>query len=165
MASVEPSFERYSNPVDMVEHIATIHDWAFERSTEDELSLSIKGSWSDYHISLNWRDDMEALHLACAIDMKVPQARLNEIYRLMALINEQLWIGHFDIWAEEGLLLFRHGLMLNGAEPTATQCEALLQAAVESCERYFQAFQFVIWAGKGAQDALSAVMFETEGQA
>jgi hypothetical protein len=165
MTSAEPSFSRYSNPVDMVEHIATIHDWAFERSAEDELSLSVAGGWADYHISLNWRDDLEALHMACAMDLKVPDPRLNEIYRLMASINEQLWIGHFDLWRREGLLLFRHGLMLNGAEPTARQCEALLHTALETCERYFQAFQFVIWAGKSARESLSAVMFETEGQA
>lgn len=165
MASADPSYERHSNPVDMVEHIALVRDWAFERSTEDELSLSVAGSWSDYHISLNWRDDMEALHMACAIDLKVPEPRLNEVYRLMAMINEQLWIGHFDLWRMEGLLLFRHGLMLNGAEPTADQCEALLHTALEACERYFQAFQFVIWAGRDATDALSVVMFETEGQA
>lgn len=165
MASADPSYERNSNPVDMVEHIAMVRDWAFERSAEDELSLSVAGSWSDYHISLNWRDDMEALHMACAIDLKVPEPRLNEFYRLMAMINEQLWIGHFDLWRSEGLLLFRHGLMLNGAEPTTDQCDALLHTALEACERYFQAFQFVIWAGRDAADALSVVMFETEGRA
>lgn len=165
MASAEQSFERYSNPVDMVEHIALIRDWAFERSTEDELSLSVAGTWADYHISLNWRDDLEALHMACAIDLKVPEQRIDEVYRLMASINEQLWIGHFDLWTQEGLLLFRHGLMLNGAEPTAHQCEALLQTALEACERYFQAFQYVIWAGKRAPEALSAAMFDTEGRA
>lgn len=165
MASAEPSFERYSNPVDVVEHIATVHDWSFERSTDDELSLSVAGTWTDYHISLNWRDDLEALHMACAIDLKVPDTRLNEVYKLMATINEQLWVGHFDLWQKEGLLLFRHGLMLNGAETTATQCEALLHAALEACERYFQAFQFVIWAGMDSREALSAVMFETQGRA
>ncbi len=55
--------------------------------------------------------------------------------------------------------------MLNGAEPTAKQCEALLQAALETCERYYQAFQFVVWAGKRAEDALASTIFETEGQA
>lgn len=165
MASAHPSFERYSNPVDIVEHVAQAHDWAFERSAADELSLSVAGTLADYHISLNWRDDLESLHLASAVDLKVPDARLNEVYRLLAAVNEQLWIGHFDLWRQEGLLLFRHGLILNGAEPTQTQCEALLHTALDACERYFQAFQFVIWAGKSAGDALSAVMFETQGQA
>ena len=165
MASTEPIFERLSNPVDIVERIATVYDWAFERNNEDELSLSVAGTWSDYHISLNWRDDLEALHMACAFDLKVPAARLNEIYRLIASINEQMWIGHFDLWRKEGLLLFRHGLMLNGAEPTNEQCEALLHAALDGCERYYQAFQYVIWAGQSAEDALATTMFETEGQA
>ena len=165
MASMEFSTERAHNPVDLVENIATMHDWAFERSTEDELSLCVAGTWSDYQISLNWRGDLEALHLACAVDLKVSDSRLTEVYRLMATINEQLWIGHFDLWRSENLLLFRHGLMLNGADPTVAQCEALLHSALDACERYFQAFQFVIWAGKSAEEALTNTMFETEGQA
>lgn len=165
MARVEAGFERTANPVDIVEHIAECHDWAFERSAADELSLSVAGTWCEYHLSLNWRDDLEALHLACAFDLKAPPARLNHIYRLMAAINEQMWLGHFDLWRTEGLLLYRHSLMLNGAEPTARQCEALLHAALDACERYYQAFQFVLWAGKSAEDALATTMFETEGQA
>jgi hypothetical protein len=166
MASTDFSnYERAGHPVDLVEQLAMTNDWAFERSAKDELSLCVAGSWNDYHISLNWRDDLEALHLACAADLKVSDVRLSEVYRLMAIINEQLWIGHFDLWRSENLLLFRHGLMLNGADPTVAQCEALLHMALETCERYFQAFQFVIWAGKTAEEALATIMFETEGQA
>ncbi len=165
MATAQFNFDRLTNPVDMVEHIATIHDWTFERSTPDELTLSVAGAWCDYHISLTWRDDLEALHLACAFDFKVTKARLAEIYRLLALINEQLWLGHFDLWREDGLLLYRHGLLLTGAETQAAQCEALLRAALEGCERYYQSFQFVLWAGKSAEEALTATMLETQGQA
>jgi hypothetical protein len=165
MTSVEVSFERKTNPIDLVEHIASSEDWAHERSAEDELTAAVAGSWCDYRISINWAGDLEVLHMASAFDLKVPPARLNEIYRLIALINEQLWLGHFDIWREEGNLLFRNSLMLNGAEPTVQQCEALVHAALTACERYYQAFQFVIWAGKSANDALASIMFETEGQA
>jgi hypothetical protein len=165
MATAQFNFDRLTNPVDMVEHIATIHDWTFERSAPDELTLSVSGTWCDYHISLTWRDDLEALHLACAFDFKVSRARLAEIYRLLALINEQLWLGHFDLWKEDGLLLYRHGLLLTGAETQAAQCEALLRAALEACERYYQSFQFVLWAGKSAEEALTATMLETQGQA
>jgi hypothetical protein len=149
----------------MVEHIATIHDWTFERSAPDELTLTVSGTWCDYHISLTWRDDLEALHLACAFDFRVTKLRLNEIYRLMALINEQLWLGHFDLWKDDGMLLYRHGLLLAGAETHVGQCEALLKAALEACERYYQSFQFVLWAGKSAEEALAATMLETQGTA
>jgi hypothetical protein len=165
MASALPDFTRLTHPIDLTEQIASINDWPFERAADDELTVVIAGSWSDYHLSLNWRDDLESLHIACAFDLKVPFTRSAEVYRLLAQINEQLWIGHFDLWAHEGLLLYRHSLMLHGAEPTASQCEALIQAALESCERYYQAFQFVVWAGKRAEDAIATAMFETEGQA
>ncbi|MGV8841182.1 MAG: YbjN domain-containing protein, partial [Bauldia sp.] len=36
---------------------------------------------------------------------------------------------------------------------------------IEACERYYQAFQFVVWAGKTAAEALATVMFETVGEA
>ena len=165
MAIAEMSPGRTSNPIDLVEQIAVHNDWAAERTSADELTLTVIGQWSDYHVSLNWRDDLESLHIACAFDAKVPDNRLPEVYRLVAQINEQLWLGHFDVWTQEGLIMFRQGLMLNGALATTNQCEALLKAAFEACERYYQAFQFVVWAGKDSREALASTMFETEGQA
>ena len=158
-------FSTAGNPIDLVEQIANSHDWSFERAVDEELTLAVEGNWCDYHISLNWRQELEALHMACAFDLKVPDSRLSEVYRLIAKINEQMWIGHFDLWSSEGLIMFRQGLMLNNTQPSEEQCEALLQAALESCERYYQAFQYVIWAGKTAPDAMASVMFETQGRA
>ena len=165
MASTQLKYERASSPIDLVEQLANTQDWPYERSSDDELTMTVSGTWSDYHVSINWRDDLEALHVASAFDCKVPDARLNEIYRLIAQINEQLWIGHFDLWLHEGLLMYRHGLLLNGNVATPRQCEALIQSALEACERYYQAFQYVVWAGKEAREALTSAMFETEGRA
>jgi hypothetical protein len=165
MAIAEMSDGRTGNPIDLVEQVAARNDWPIERTGSDELTLTVAGQWSDYHVSLNWRGDLESLHIACAFDAKVPENRLPEVYRLVAQINEQLWLGHFDVWTQEGLIMFRHGLMLNGALATAHQCDALLKAAFEACERYFQAFQFVVWAGKESREALASTMFETEGRA
>src|SRR5215467_9014924 len=91
MAIAALSHGRVSNPVDLVEDIATRNDWATERTSADELTLTVAGQWTDYHVSLNWRDDLETLHIACAFDAKVPDNRLPEVYRLVAQINEQLW--------------------------------------------------------------------------
>jgi hypothetical protein len=110
--------------------------------------------------------EIEALHLACTFDMKIPDARRAEVQRLIALINEQLWIGHFDIWMQSGLIMFRQALPLNGGlTATNLQCEAMLAGGVDASERYFPAVQFVVWAGKSAQEAMAAAMFETEGEA
>ena len=165
MATSATGYDSGYNPVDLIEQVAQTHEWACERTNEDELTLNVAGTWADYHVSLNWRTDLESLHIACAFEFKVPDNRLAEVYRLIAQINEQMWLGHFDLWTHEGLIMFRHGLMLNGTVATPEQCEALLRAGLEACERYYQAFQFVVWAGKDSRSALSSAMFETHGQA
>ncbi len=103
-----------TNPLDVVERIAAINDWSFERAGDDEITMLVGGKWSDYQVSFTWMYDIEALHLACAFDLKVPERRRDEVQKLIALVNEQLWIGHFDLWTQDGMVMFRHALVLAG---------------------------------------------------
>lgn len=158
--------DRSEHPLDVVERLASIKDWSFDRADTDEMSVSVSGRWTEYHVAFTWIEDVEALHVACAFDLKVPDRRRSEVLQLVSLANEQLWVGHFDLWSAENVVMYRHALLLaGGAEPTHGQCEVLLKAAVDACERYFQAFQFVLWAGKTAREALATVLFETQGEA
>ncbi len=158
--------DRSEHPLDVVERLAALRDWIFDRAETDEMSVSVSGGWTDYHVAFTWIEDVEALHVASAFDLKVPERRRQEILQLISRINEQLWVGHFDLWSSENVVMFRHSLILAGAaEPTNAQCETMLRVSVEACERYFQAFQFVMWAGKTAREALDSVLFETEGEA
>jgi len=166
MSLIDFEAEQPSNPLDAIEQIAALRDWAFERAADNEIIVSVAGSWCDYHVSFSWMEDKEALHLACAFDLKVPPPRQLEVTRLLSGVNEQLWIGHFDLWTREGVVTYREAMLLSGGvEPTNAQVERLLLTAIEACERYFQAFQFVVWAGKSASEALQTVLFETHGEA
>lgn len=158
--------QQRTNPLDVVERIAAGNDWSFERAGDDEITMLVGGRWNDYQISFTWMHDIEALHLACAFDLKVPERRRPEVQQLISFINEQLWVGHFDLWSQDGLVMFRHALVLaGGVEAGNQQCQALLLSAIEACEGYYPAFQFVVWAGKSPREALDAAMFETSGEA
>jgi hypothetical protein len=158
--------ERSEHPLDVVERFAAHHDWLFDRAEQDEMSVAVSGGHTEYRLAFTWIADVEALHVACAFDLKVPQRCHADILHLISMINEQLWVGHFDLWQGEHVVMFRHSLLLTGgAEPNQSQCQMLLKAATEACERYYQAFQFVIWAGKTPRDALDSVLFETKGRA
>jgi hypothetical protein len=157
---------RRANPLELVERMATTHQWSFERAGDDELTIVVRGRWSDYQLSFTWMHDIEAMHIACAFELKVPDRSQLEVERLIAMINAQMWIGHFDLWHSDGLVMFRHSLVLaGGVEASGPQCEVLLSTALDVCERYYPAFQFVVWAGEGAKEALEAAMFETAGRA
>ena len=154
------------NPVDAIEDVAHGREWSFEREGPDEIAVRVDGAWTQYDIAFAWIEAHEALHVSCTFDQKVPAARLDETLRLVAAVNERLVFGHMEAWIKDDTVCYRHALPLHGAaEPTDAQVEALLAAAIEACERHYQAFQFVVWAGKGAGDALDSVLFDTVGQA
>lgn len=158
--------QRAEHPVDLIERIATANQWTFERGDENEITFAVEGTYAAYHVAFTWLPEMEALHGACAFDLKVQSAKRNDILSLVSLINEQLWVGHFDLWSSDSVVMFRHSLLLTGGmEPGTRQCENLLKTAVDTCESYFQAFQFVLWAGKTPREALDFAMFETVGRA
>src|SRR5260370_6603442 len=107
MSLLEGIIDSRNNPLAVVEDIAAHHNWSFERSGEDEVTIVSKGEWTDYQLSFTWMTEIDALHLACAFDMKIPGPRRAEVHRLFAAINEQLWIGHFHRWAHNGLIMHR----------------------------------------------------------
>jgi hypothetical protein len=166
MQIVPAEIARVEHPLDVVERLAAEHDFAFDRDHEDEIAISTSGALAEYHIAFTWLEDVEAVHIACAFDLKVPERRRAEVLSLIAMINEQLWVGHFDLWSREHVVMFRHALVLSGgAKASGRQCAALLSSAVEACDRFYQAFQFVVWANKSAKDAFEAAIFETQGEA
>lgn len=166
MSLLEGIYDSLNSPLAVIEDVAATNDWSFERSSEDEITILSQGTWTDYQLAFTWMSEIEALHLACAFDMKIPEPRRVEVQRLVASINEQLWIGHFDIWMQTGTIMYRQALVLpDGLAASSAQCETMLTGAIQACERYYPAMQFVVWAGKSASEAMSAAMFDTDGEA
>jgi hypothetical protein len=153
------------NPLDLMEQLAVQNEWLFDRAGEDEMHLSFPGQTEDHHFSINWRHDVETLQLSAQLEVKVPKLKRAEVASLLNIINEQLWLGHFEMWPDSGQIIFRHGLLLRGAMAVPEQCEGLIDAALEACDRYYSAFQFVIWAGKSASEAAAAVVYQCQGSA
>ena len=154
------------NPLELIEQLAMANNWPFERGGDDEITIVAQGKWTDYQVSFTWMSDLEALHIACAYELRVPERSQGEVLKLITMINAQLWVGHLDLWMQEGLITHRHSLVLSGGvEASGRQCEVLLSSALDACERYYPAFQFVVWAGEGAREAMEAAMFETAGEA
>lgn len=166
MPFLQFDLDRTEHPVDIVERIAALNHWSFDRDERDEISISVTGGWSEYTVAFTWLAEVEALHVACAFDIKIPEARRAELGSLASLINEELWIGHFDIWPKDGVVMFRHAILLaGGAGLNSHQCQSALGSVVRACERYYPAFQFAVWAGKTGREALATVMLETQGRA
>lgn len=158
--------EPKANPIDLIENLVSTQGWPYERNADDELSICVAGKWCDHHLSFTFRADIEALHIASTFDFKTPGDRRHDLYALLGMINERLWLGHFDLSSDDGTVVYRHGMLLQGgAGLTTQQCDGLLHVAVECAEKYYPAFQFLIWGGKSARDAMDSSMFDCAGEA
>ena len=105
--------------------------------------------------------------MACAFDLKVPDRRRQDMLQLISQSTSSSGSAISTSGASENVVMFRHALLLAGGADADRRANArpCCGSSVEACERYFQAFQFVIWAGKTAREALDCVLFETEGEA
>ena len=166
MRTVEQVGRDDAAPVEMLASLFEARGWPFEYLSEDEISAEIKGSWTTYQFQAVWRTEDHVLQLLCLPDVRVPELKRAEVYEALALINEQLWLGHFDVWSNGAVLLFRHGLMLGDdglLSPNQAQC--IVEAALDECDRFYPVFQFILWGDKTPEEALSAALVDAAGEA
>ncbi len=155
-----------TNPLDVMEQIVGGYDWAFDRRTDTEMAAEAPGKWCDYGLYFSWSREISAMHFTCAFDLKVPSAQRRNLFELLALANERLWIGHFGMDPDDGMPLFRHSVLLRGAPGASVESlEDMIDIALTECERFYPAFQFVLWGGKSPTEALECAMLECAGEA
>ena len=61
--------------------------------------------------------------------------------------------------------MYRHALPLRSSKLSAEQIEDLLDISLSECERFYPAFQYVVWGGKAPADALEAAILDPVGEA
>ncbi len=153
-------------PVEMLGQLFEARGWPFEYVSDDEISGEVQGSWANYQLRGIWRAEDSVLQLLCLPDIRVPDDKRTAVFEVLALINEQLWLGHFDVWSNGQVLLYRHGLMLgDDGLLSLAQAQMLIEVAVEECDRFYPAFQFILWGDKSPADALAAALVDAAGEA
>ncbi|MEM8617105.1 MAG: YbjN domain-containing protein [Pseudomonadota bacterium] len=155
------------DPIELVESCLTEAGWEFQRDEDDATVQCIAATrWGDMGGMFASRFEPPALHFSITLDVKPSPNRRAQIAELVMMANERLWLGHFDYWAEEGVIIYRHALpMLDRAEPEPGEVRAVLAAGLDAANMFVPAFNFVIWAGKTPREAMEAALFETAGEA
>ena len=154
-----------TNPLDLIEEMISAQGWPVERQSDGELTAAAAGRWCNYKLWFSCREDPGALQFSCAFDMKVPGDLSDQIAILLARVNERMWLGHFDHWSEEGLLMFHHALLLGGDGVDVEQCRDLVDVALDECERFYPAFYTVLQRSLSPWDAVEVAILDACGEA
>ncbi len=154
------------HPIDIVEHIAEHHDWDFDRVADDQIAMAVEAQWRTYSITLAWSPQDETLRLICTFDMDPPKERLPHLYETLNATNDLCWAGAFSFWEAQKLMVWRYGLVLAGEQSaSAEQIDTMIRAAVLSAERFYPAFQLVVWGNEAPEAAMEVAMAEAYGRA
>lgn len=155
-----------ADPLELMEQVALALNLECERIDDTELHVVSTGAWRDTGIWFTWRPELSTLQMGAPLDLKVPADRMIDAFQLVGRVNERLWIGHYDLWSEDQSVVYRNAAVLpENGYLDAQQAEILIKATAEAVERFYPAFNFLIWGDKSPEDALQSSMFETQGTA
>src|SRR5262245_48527791 len=155
------------DPLDFVESVISGDQrFTVERGMDGDVHFSLTRKWTDAAGYVSFRSELPALLFTLGFDMRAPKGRRADAARLAGLINENLWLGHFDVWSDDGSIIFRHSLPMNGREEvSAGEVQALLSAAHDAAHRYHPAFQFLLNTDATPEEAASTAMCDIAGPA
>ena len=155
-----------SDALSVIEEVLETAGWPYERDDDDAIQCVAETRWGDMGALFAWRPEPHAVHFSLTLDVKPKAIKKAAINELIIMANERLWLGHFDYWAEEGVIIYRAAFpLIERDEPSISEVRAAVAASVSAVDRYVPAFNFVIWAGKTPKEAIEAAMFETQGEA
>ena len=137
--TVEEDFD----PVEAVAGFASERKWAFER-TGDMVQWLVHGQSADYSVCYTWYPDMCIMGYVCGFNQKTPRRRVRQTIELISRINECLPVGHFELRVEDGLVIFRNGLLLPYGEISDAQTYQLLKTGLNACDLYHPSFHLAL---------------------
>ena len=154
------------NPIDIVEEVIYEKKWSFSRADEYELVADISSKWCQYRLYFTWSENIRAISFTITFDLKFPQNKIIKAYELIGLINEKLWLGHFDITSKNGIPAFRHTILSNAdSDFLHKKLENLVDIAIYECEKYYPSFQQVLFDEVEPSESLLFTNFEVLGSA
>ena len=153
------------NPIDVVENIFSSRSFELERRSINEVVVEVQGKWNNMLLFFAWEANMQCMHLSCLMDIETKIEDRSTIFELLALVNEELWVGHFSYWTEQNIPVFKHSVILNDGEDIESKISQIIDIAIKECERMYPIFKVVLTKGMDPKQALYPMMMTTVGQA
>lgn len=133
------------NPIDDIECLFTKRQHSTERRSNSEIVVEISGKWDNMLLFFAWEEQLNCLHISCLINLTPDAVNLPSIFELLALLNEDLWVGYFSYWEEAQMPIFKHSIFIDEKDTNLTsKLTQVLNIAITECERAYPIFHAVL---------------------
>jgi hypothetical protein len=155
------------DPMEMIEAVLSADDrFITERAEDGDVQFTILADRADIVGHVAWRSELPAVLFTVAFPLRAGPERLADAQRLAAIINEHLWLGHFDIWSDDGAVVFRHGIaMIGRTELFEGEVHAMMAASLDATDRLLPAFSLLLESGRTPEEAAEVALFDVMGEA
>lgn len=133
------------NPIDDIAFLFAQRRQAFERRNSNEVVAEIQGKWDNMLLFFAWEEQMNCLHISCLLNLEAENINEPNIYELLALLNEDIWVGYFSYWEEAKMPIFKHSIFIDEKDLNLTdKLSQVLNIAITECERAYPIFHAVL---------------------
>lgn len=156
-----------NSPVNLLEEFAQSKGWQFNRVDDLLITIALPGNKTTFEASLEWQEEFCSLLIAVSLPLEIAEANHEMAVQAMEKINQNMWLGHFDLSNRNKFPTFRHNLLLRmvpsgiGVDLAAD----VLDIAIAECNRFYSTFQLAQAGDARLHDDLHAAVFETIGEA
>ena len=155
-----------THPIDALELIAHEENWEFVRDEDNEIIVTIDGSWKIYSVTARWDVSRNLFKTICSFEMMPPSKKLVKLYETINLVNGSDVDGAFtydncqQIMNYYTNILFSDELIISN-----TELRDWIKSSVETTEKFYPTFQKSCWGEVMPKDAMSAAFGKTAGHA
>ena len=155
-----------THPIDALELIAHEENWEFVRDEDNEIIVTIDGSWKIYSVTARWDVSRNLFKTICSFEMMPPSKKLVKLYETINLVNGSDVDGAFtydicqQIMNYHTNVLFSDELIISN-----TELRDWIKSSVETTEKFYPTFQKSCWGEVMPKDAMSAAFGKTAGHA
>ena len=86
-----------NNPIDFIEDYLINDNFDILRDSNDEITITAKGKWRNYNISLKWDNKNKIIEVNSYFDMSKKNKGGKSIYSLISNVNKKVSVGFFLI--------------------------------------------------------------------
>ena len=155
-----------THPIDALELIAHEENWEFVRDEDNEIIVTIDGSWKIYSVTARWDVSRNLFKAICSFEMMPPSKKLVKLYETINLVNGSDVDGAFTYDSCQKIMnyytniLFSDELIISN-----TELRDWIKSSVETTEKFYPTFQKSCWGEVMPKDAMSAAFGKTAGHA
>jgi hypothetical protein len=152
----------YTATLDNLETVLGNDGLSFERF-DGQIVLNIPYKWSKFCLIFSLCEDLNVLHVSCSSDLTLSDEKEVEIFKLLALANDKLLIGHFAYDFDFKTAVYRYSIPLGEQAVSQDILASVKDYALAEFHRFYLSFFYVVYGNKSASNSLVSAMVDCAG--